>query len=147
MKRFIKLIEDGNTVRYSLNEITIDQRVAEFVHFTFSIIETDQPHHIAAVFTFGREDVIPDMFIEVLRKSGSEDILHNKLMYYFQRHIELDGDEHGPLSLKMIADLCGDDDQKWNESLEVAKQSLQKRINLWDGINELIQKGVPNYVS
>lgn len=147
MKRFIKLIEDGNTVRYSLNEITIDQRVAEFVNFTFSIIETDQPHLIAAVFTFGREDVIPDMFIEVLRKSGSEDILHNKLMYYFQRHIELDGDEHGPLSLKMIADLCGDDDQKWNDSLEVAKQSLQKRINLWDGINELIQKGVPNYVS
>ena len=46
-------------------------------------------------------------------------------------------------------DLCDDDDEKWNETLVVAKQSLQKRISLWDAICDLIQKekGVYNIVS
>ena len=144
IKQFINLIKEGNSVRYSLNEIKIDQRVAEFVQFSFSIIETDQPHLIASAFTFGREDVIPDMFIEILKKSVSKNKLHNKLIYYFDRHIELDADEHGPLSLRMVAELCGDDDHKWNDTLEVAKQSLQKRIALWDCINELINIGIPS---
>ena len=33
-----------------------------------------------------------------------------------------------------------DDDHKWSETLVVAKQSLEKRISLWDAISDLIQK-------
>jgi hypothetical protein len=48
------------------------------------------------------------------------------LIYYFERHIELDADDHGPMAMKMITELCGTDAQKWSDVEEVSKMALEK---------------------
>lgn len=136
--QFIGLIISGKTVDQSLAAIHIDKRVADFVKFSFSMIDTNKPHLVASAFTFGREGIIPDLFIEILQKGNPENKTYNKFTYYLQRHIDLDSDGHGPSAHSLITELCGNDDKKWNEALIVAKQSLEQRISLWNAIDDLI---------
>ncbi|WP_299455497.1 DUF3050 domain-containing protein [uncultured Microscilla sp.] len=137
IKGFVNLIKNNYSVELALAQLEVPTSVKEFVQFTFDVISTNQPHLVAAVFTFGREELIPDMFVEIVNQSENNDTkgnAYNKLLYYLKRHIELDGDEHGPLSLQMVNQLCGNDQDKWSEASHVAQDALRKRIKLWDGV-------------
>jgi len=134
----LELLESGNSIQNALSVANLSRVVRDFVHYTFSIVQTRKAHLIAASFTFGREDVIPDMFLEIISKAKMQGKEYRKLRYYLERHIALDSDEHGPLSLLMVDELCGEDEVKWADVEEVAKQSLIKRIELWDAINTII---------
>lgn len=143
IKSFIEQIKNNISIDNALTNSQIAIEAREFVNFSFNVIETNEPHKIASAFTFGREDVIPEMFIEIIEKASINGESYNKLKYYLQRHIELDGDQHGPISLKMISVLCGDDEKKWDETLEIAKESLRKRISLFNGaFNRINEKNI-----
>ena len=95
----------------------------------------------AAIFTFGREDLIPGMFISIINdihKKFPDNISIFK--YYLERHIEVDGDHHSHLALQMTANLCADNSEYWQEALETTKIALQKRITLWDGVYQLLSQ-------
>ena len=130
IEKFISKI-DKNLISSGTTEID------NFLKSTFAIIDTDEIHKIAAAFTFGREDLIPDMFTSIVEDLNAENKL-NKFVYYLERHIELDGGEHGPLAFQLISDLCGEDDQKWKDVEETAITCLIAREKLWDAILEAI---------
>lgn len=138
---FVKAIENGDSIETAAQRINLEKPIVEFVQFTMEVVNSNKPHFVASAFTFGREDVIPDMFLEIVSQSQTQDNdqTYGKLLYYLNRHIELDGDEHGPISLKMVAELCGDDDSKWEEVLEIANDALRLRLKLWDHITECIK--------
>jgi len=140
IEKFIYLIENNYSVEESIQKTQLDPAIADFIIFTFDTISTNKPHIIASAFTFGREELIPDMFFEIIKHSKKENQSFSKLTYYLNRHIELDGDEHGPLSIKMITELCGDDENKWEEVLTTSKLALIQRIKLWNSIEKLIAK-------
>jgi hypothetical protein len=113
-----------------------------FVAVTFRRIERGQLHATAAAFTFGREDLIPDMFRGFIRDQDQR--LQGRLAlfrWYLDRHIEVDGDEHGPMALEMIAELCGEDEARWREATEAAVEAVEARIALWDAIANEIGSG------
>ncbi|MBA5792876.1 DUF3050 domain-containing protein [Flavobacterium sp. xlx-214] len=126
----------------AINESTLHDNIKDFLTFTFETIENGKSHEIAAAFTFGREDLIPNMFTQILNefKISFPLVDLSELVYYFERHIELDADEHGPMAFEMISYLCGEDAEKWNEVEEISKKALEKRIKLWDAIEELIEQ-------
>jgi len=139
IENFIFKIKTLKSYNKSIKNINISPVVKEFMDFTFDIINTNKNHVIASVFTFGREDLIPDMFIEIVKKlSVNNEIKADNLIYYLERHIEIDADEHGPMALKMIEKLCGNDELKWKEAEIASKKALEMRIKLWDYIENKI---------
>ena len=112
-----------------------------FVETTFHVIRDGSLAAQAATFTLGREDAIPSMFQSLVRDLNRKmDGDLAQFMWYLERHIEVDGEDHGPLSLRMVAELCGDDPALWKESLQAAEDAIQARLALWDGILEEIRK-------
>lgn len=142
IEAFLEDVTATKNIFISIKTSRLHPDVKAFLDFTFRVIEEGKPHKIAAAFTFGREDLIPDMFTEILTnfKTNFPETDLSKLIYYFERHIELDADEHGPMAMQMISELCGEDRQKWKETEEVSVLALEKRIGLWNAIEEHIHE-------
>ncbi len=139
IEQLMQYIQSGKSVNEALDLIDIDSSVKNFVQNTFSIVESGKTHAVAAAFTFGREDLIPDMFRNLIADLNAR--FPGKLetfIYYLDRHVQLDEEVHTPLALQMVNELCGDDEEKWQEALEVSKQCIEHRIELWNGIRSLI---------
>jgi hypothetical protein len=62
-----------------------------------------------------------------------------KFFYYLERHIELDGDEHGPASLALVEDLCDHDPVHIHEAEQAACVALRARIKLCNDEADIIQ--------
>ncbi|HVB42178.1 MAG TPA: DUF3050 domain-containing protein [Streptosporangiaceae bacterium] len=131
---FIALLRNGKPVLSALKEADAPAPSADFTTTSWSFIESLPVHCQAAAFAFGREDLIPDMFDQVV---AVNDTLGNQLAVfvdYLRRHIQVDAEEHTPMAMQMLADLCADDEAKWHQCEETVNAALEARCRLWDGI-------------
>jgi hypothetical protein len=138
---FLNALRSGSKMDLAYEAAQVPEAARSFVNFTFNVIEGKKDYLQAAIFTFGREDLIPGMFHSIVNdiyKRLPESI--STFKYYLERHIEVDGGHHSALALQMVSNLCGDDVNKWMEAEAVIAQSLEKRIQLWDGACSEIKK-------
>lgn len=115
----------------TLNVESLPESVKNFVKSNLDIAQNGNVVEVAASFFFGREKLIPDMFSAIVKVLESEKIEAPTLMYYLKRHIEIDGEEHGPLALKCLDFLC-DTEAKKSLAFKTAIDALQMRHLLWD---------------
>ena len=135
INNLIRQIHQGNNIYKALELCNTPTGISKFVKNTFDTIETKELHVQAAVFTFGREDLIPGMFLSFVKEVGKNDATKlDTFLYYLERHIEVDGGSHSHLANKMTEQLCGHNPQKWDEALYAIKEALSARIALWDYI-------------
>ena len=110
---------------------------AKFLETTFDIIDRG-PHCTAAAFAYGRETVLPELFKRLLRQLDINAIDAPMFHYYLHRHIEVDGDEHGPMSLQLIDHFINDDPVKIKEAEKAALDAIESRIQMFDSIEALL---------
>jgi len=137
---FLEYVRDGMPVAEALKMAEAPVAAADFVNTTWGIVERAPIHCQAAAFAFGREDLIPDMFQRII---GIDDA-HGRLSTfrdYLARHIEVDGEQHTPMAMQMLIDLCGDDDEKWTECATTVQTALEGRHALWSAIDDTIAAG------
>ncbi|MGW4891651.1 DUF3050 domain-containing protein [Kitasatospora sp. NPDC004240] len=137
---FLALLGEGRAVNEAAEAAGIPLPSAEFMAVTWGIIDEEPLHCQAAAFAFGREDLIPDMFDRVIaidEQSGTLGTFRD----YLARHIEVDGEQHTPMAMQMLADLCGDDEVKWEQCAVVINRALAARVALWDGILAALHAG------
>ncbi|WP_080056542.1 DUF3050 domain-containing protein [Spirosoma aerolatum] len=137
--RFLSTLQENGSLEKALLNSETPTAASDFVRYTFDVIHSQKPHLQSAVFTFGREDLIPGMFLSMIQDLNTNFPGNiSQFTYYLERHIEVDGDHHSHLALQMTANLCGDNQTFWQEAEQATIASLQQRIRLWDGVYETL---------
>lgn len=141
--QFVKQVETMG-IRWCMQRETqhIPFGVIPFMQHTFDIINSKKPHCVAAAFAYGREKLIPQMFEQIISQLTTNNIQCDYLKFYINRHIELDQDQHGPMADQLVSSLCGDDPLKIIEAQNTAIASIEKRIELWNEVEEAIANSV-----
>jgi DUF3050 family protein len=134
IRDFISKIGEGEPWDSVLGKLIAPHGTAEFVNETLRCAISGSVVEVASFFFFGREDVIPDMFKRLLRLwgNGATEVPH--FAYYLERHIELDGDSHGPWAQEMLMTLAGESESNWKQATSAAERAIGSRIKLWDSV-------------
>lgn len=135
---FLACLRRGDKWDTALNTVAILPATRAFVQNTMSVVEHGAPHEVAAAFFYGREDIIPEMFQRLVPLLEPQGLRVERMLHYLRRHIEVDGDSHGPLAKQLLERLCEGSPQAEQRAIEAAIAALQSRMRLWDGIHTAI---------
>lgn len=107
---------------------------ALFVLDTFNIIDKSRAHEIAAVFAFGREALLPAVFLKMVHNLKGEFPELSAYEVYMERYLNVHDEQNLANAFEMLEVLCGNDAIKWVEAEAAAKKALESRLNFWNAI-------------
>jgi Protein of unknown function (DUF3050) len=133
---FCSLAQIGIPIEIALARIGVPSHVKAFVTNTMALVNSATTEEVLAAFFYGREDIIPEMFrrlLPTLNAVKNGDGRLRNFIYYIDRHIQLDGDSHGPMGRQLLEGLVANSPHKEERALRAACSSIKARIDLWDG--------------
>jgi hypothetical protein len=140
IREFVAGISSTMDLDYSLETMQAPVHVRQFVASTLDTACFASTAAVVGSFFYGREDVIPQMFQEMLDDWGIDPATVPQLVYYLERHIELDADEHGPAAQLIVDEILAADPDAYDDIVQAARQALEMRIKLWDGVHVTLQR-------
>ena len=138
IQAFIRYVREGFPVAQALERVEAPIPVASFVLSTLQTACHGSTHEVLGSFFFGRENVIPMMFNSLLKDWTVDPTTAPTFVYYLKRHIELDGDDHGPAAERIIRELLRDDPVKQAELISAARHAVNARLALWDALADML---------
>jgi len=112
--------------------------VQSFVSSTLAVAQHGRPEEVLGCFLHGREDVIPAMFSRLLAQWGLTEPQAPAFVFYLRRHIELDGDSHGPAAQSLARAATQGDPAAARRLLGAGLAAVRQRIALWDALLEAL---------
>lgn len=137
---FLTSLKNGSDYQTALVDNHIRSSISDFVKLNLDLALNREVYEVAAAFFYGREGLIPEMFkplVDSLVESGSSS---ERLVFYLNRHIEVDEDHHGPLAKQLLLELCQNDPAKLDRANIIGEKCLEARTKLWDGVLEEIKE-------
>lgn len=114
----------------------VPEGAREFVSHNLHVAQYGHVVEVAASFFYGREKLIPEMFQVIVDTLKKENVEAPTLIYYLERHIEVDAGEHGPLAMKCLDYLTGKDEGLKSLAFHSGRRALEMRQVLWDKVLE-----------
>lgn len=111
---------------------TLRPGVREFVAENLRLAREGDPVEVASAFFFGREKLIPGMFSSMVDVLKGEAVEAPTFLYYLERHIEVDAEEHGPLAMRCLDELIAGSKEKEALAMRAGLNALYLRKQLWD---------------
>lgn len=134
IERFLAGLAEGRSPAEALAVAEVPLPAARFVRATLATALHGTLPEVLGSFFHGRENVIPAMFRGLLARWRIDRAQAPTLVFYLERHIELDGDEHGPAAEAMIEAIVGADETIGRALLAAARTAVAERVALWDGV-------------
>jgi hypothetical protein len=141
---YLRAMNEINAPTFEINDFlatmelkTIPEGAREFVMGNLDVAMNGHVVEVAASFFFGREKLIPEMFTTIVETLDREKIEAPTFRYYLKRHIEIDGDEHGPMALSCFNILTENNPELIRMGLTSGLTALRARHKLWDHVLEM----------
>jgi len=135
---FVELVEQGTHFETAMETVSVPLPIRKFIKSTLDVCMNGTTEEVLGSFFYGREDSIPDMFTFFLKSWTISENEAPIFKYYLERHIELDGDDHGPAVQKIIKTVINGDSVKENNLYISAKNAINNRIEFWDSLLKII---------